>query len=61
MLEREIEFVSSIRKTVEEHELKRNDKVSNLDQRLEGLEKERQRSLENFCKLLEDGLIDVAF
>ncbi|KAM3127171.1 hypothetical protein pb186bvf_020726 [Paramecium bursaria] len=61
LLKREIDFMDILKKTVSEHKQKRDSKISNLDQRLSDLEKERQRSLELFCNKLQDGLIDVAF
>ena len=41
--------------------IKKENKVDNLDNRLEDLEKEREKNLKFFCDKLEFSLIDIAF
>ncbi|KAL4438837.1 hypothetical protein ABPG74_016557 [Tetrahymena malaccensis] len=61
LLKREKDLLDEINQIVVECGIKKENKVDNLDNRLEDLEKEREKNLKFFCDKLEFTLIDIAF
>lgn len=61
LLSREIEFIDDLKNIIHDHKSRRDDKVSNLDQRLDELEDERTRSLQFFRDKYFNNLFEISF
>ncbi|EGR27437.1 hypothetical protein IMG5_196200 [Ichthyophthirius multifiliis] len=61
LLKREKNIIQEINDIVKQCEVKKKNKVNNLDEKLEELEKERENNFIFFCNKLEFSLIEIAF